>query len=126
MPDLYLVRGCPGAGKSTLAKSLGDVGVCADEWFNNFNRGVFDASKLEEAHQWCRDCVEDWMKYDEDIAVHNTFTREWEMKPYYDLAEQYDYRVFSIIVENRHFGRSIHNVPQETLDKMKNRFDVKL
>ena len=35
-------------------------------------------------------------------------------------------KVFSIIVENRHGGENVHNVPQETLEKMKNRFEIKL
>lgn len=60
------------------------------------------------------------------IIVCNTNTTEREMKPYMDLALQFGYKVFSIIVENRHGGVSIHNVPEETLEKMRNRFEVKL
>jgi hypothetical protein len=48
------------------------------------------------------------------------------MQPYYDLAEKYGYRVYSLIVENRHGGVNEHGVPQETLEKMKNRFEIKL
>jgi hypothetical protein len=60
------------------------------------------------------------------IIVSNTFTQEWEMQPYFDLAEKYGYRVYSLVVENRHGGVNEHGVPQETLDKMKNRFEIKL
>jgi hypothetical protein len=60
------------------------------------------------------------------VVVSNTFTQEWEMQPYYDLAKEHGYRVYSIIVENRHGGVNIHGVPQETLEKMKNRFEVQL
>jgi hypothetical protein len=60
------------------------------------------------------------------IIVSNTFTQEWEMQPYYDLAEKYGYRVYSLIVENRHDGKNQHGVPQETLEKMKNRFEILL
>jgi hypothetical protein len=60
------------------------------------------------------------------IIVSNTFTQEWEMKAYFDLAEQHGYTVFSLIVENRHGGVNAHEVPQEALDKMKDRFEVKL
>jgi hypothetical protein len=62
----------------------------------------------------------------ETIVVSNTFTQEWEMKPYYDLSEQYGYRVYSIIVENRHGGINEHNVPEEKLEQMKHRFQIKL
>jgi hypothetical protein len=48
------------------------------------------------------------------------------MEPYYLLAEELGYQVFSIIVENRHGGKNLHGVPQESLDKMKNRFEIKL
>ena len=63
---------------------------------------------------------------EEKIVVSNTFTQEWEMKPYFEWAEDFGYKVFSIIVENRHGGENVHNVPQETLEKMKNRFEIKL
>jgi hypothetical protein len=48
------------------------------------------------------------------------------MKAYYKLAEQYGYKVFSIIVENRHEGVNQHGVPVDKLEQMKNRFEVKL
>jgi hypothetical protein len=60
------------------------------------------------------------------IAVSNTFTQEWEMEVYYELAKKHGYTTFSIIVENRHGGVNEHNVPDEVLTKMNNRFEVKL
>jgi hypothetical protein len=60
------------------------------------------------------------------IVVSNTFTQEWEMQSYYQMAERYGYRVHSVIVENRHGGINEHNVPEEKLLQMKNRFEVKL
>ena len=67
------------------------------------------------------------MKMGSDIIkVANTSTTMKEMQPYYDLAEKYGYMVFSIVVENRHNGVNEHNVPEETLKKMVERFDIKL
>jgi hypothetical protein len=60
------------------------------------------------------------------IVVSNTFTQEWEMKPYFEMADQHDYKVFSIVVENRHGGINEHNVPEETLTLMRNRFEINL
>lgn len=60
------------------------------------------------------------------IVVSNTFTQEWEMKPYFELAERYGYTVHSLIVENRHGGVNTHGVPEEALQKMENRFVTKL
>jgi predicted kinase len=86
----------------------------------------FDASKLKQAHKWCQDTTEDWMLRGYNIVVSNTFTQEWEMKAYYDLAEKYGYQVYSIIVENRHEGVNEHGVPEDKLEQMKNRFEIKL
>ncbi len=63
---------------------------------------------------------------DSKIAVANTFTQEWEMQPYIDMAKEYGFTVFTIIVENRHDGTNVHNVPDEVIDKMKERFEIKL
>jgi hypothetical protein len=48
------------------------------------------------------------------------------MQAYYDLATEYGYTVFSLVVENRHNGVNVHNVPEEVLESMKNRFELKL
>ena len=130
---LYLVRGLPGSGKSTFAKTLGGIHIEADQYFvdveGNYN---FDGSKIKLAHEYCRTQTEAWMKTDGDqvnvnkIVVSNTFTQEWEMEPYFELAKKYGYKVFSIIVENRHEGINVHGVPEEKIEQMKNRFKIKL
>jgi hypothetical protein len=61
-----------------------------------------------------------------EIAVSNTFTQEWEMQAYFDLAEKYGYMVFTVIVENRHGGVNQHGVPDDKLEQMKNRFELQL
>ena len=128
-----LLRGLPGAGKSTLAESLESV-FCyeTDKYFENEDGEYnFDPTKLKQAHQWCQDRVEKVMNAPNGfppprIVVSNTFTQEWEMQPYYDLAEKYGYMVYSIIVENRHDNKSVHNVPEETVNNMRQRFSIKL
>jgi hypothetical protein len=61
-----------------------------------------------------------------EIVVSNTFTQEWEMQAYFDLAKQYDYRVVSLIVENRHGGENVHGVPADKVQAMRDRFQIKL
>lgn len=124
---LYIVRGIPGSGKSTFAKSLGGVHFESDMYFMKNGEYKFDITEIKKAHEWCRESVEyELAKFTPKVVVSNTFTQEWEMKPYFDLADKYGYRVFSVIVENRHGGRNVHNVPEETLAKMKGRFEISL
>ena len=128
MKTLILLRGCPGAGKSTVAHTLDCPVFEADMFFVN-SQGVynFDFTKIKDAHAWCQEMAEDHMfNQHEKIAVSNTFTQEWEMKTYYDMAKTYGYKVFSIVVENRHEGENIHGVPADKLEVMRNRFEIKL
>lgn len=133
--DLILLRGIPGSGKSTLGdvilyttqSNVQDV-LSADNFFiddkGNYN---FDATKLKEAHSDCQlKCAERMKMEFSKIVVANTFTEEWEMKIYFDMAERYRYRVHSLIVENRHGGVNIHNVPENKLQSMRGRFHIQL
>lgn len=124
--ELFLLRGLPGSGKSTLAKSVGGFHIEADQFFMVDGEYKFDASKLKWAHELCGMECERAMKDGIKVVVSNTFTQEWEMKPYFELAEKYGYRVYSLIVENRHGGVNEHGVPEEKLEQMKNRFEIKL
>jgi predicted kinase len=133
---LFLVRGLPGSGKTSLATHIwNEYAICeADQYFydkeGNYN---FDPSKIKDAHAWCKNKVETMMgdhqlneQYYPEIAVSNTFTQEWEMEDYFKLAEKYGYKVVSLIVENRHGGKNVHGVPEDKLEIMKNRFEIKL
>jgi predicted kinase len=133
MKELFLLRGLPGSGKSTLAKSLNGIHIEADQYFVDAE-GVylFDVSKLKNAHNYCQGQTQAWMKTNGDqvnvsrIIVSNTFTQEWEMEPYFKLAEQYGYRVYSLIVENRHGGINEHEVSEDKITLMRDRFEFKL
>ena len=127
MKELFLLRGLPGSGKSTLAKALGGEQVEADQYFIVDGEYRFDPTKSKTAHEWCRNQVSDWMFLEfERIVVSNTFTQEWEMEPYFQMAKEKGYMVYSLIVENRHGGNNVHGVPPEKLQQMKSRFEFKL
>jgi len=127
MKNLILLRGLPGSGKSTLSQLFSAFTLESDMYFMQDGKYNFDATKLKEAHQWCQDQCESYMQREKPkIVISNTFTQEWEMKSYIDLANQYGYTIFTIVVENRHGNSSVHNVPEETINKMKKRFEIKL
>jgi predicted kinase len=133
---LILLRGLPGSGKSSFANLIwSSFVICeADQFFyDNEGNYNFDPSKLKQAHKYCRDKVESFMLDNEknsqfypEIVVSNTFTREWEMEEYFKLAEKYDYKVVSLIVENRHGGKNVHGVPDSKIEEMRNRFEISL
>ena len=133
--DLILVRGVSGAGKSTIADMMDWLGhrtvsFSTDDMFMVDGNYEFDPSLLGENHAATVQKVRDVMiaryevKIPETIIVHNTFTEEWEMKPYFELAEDFNWRVHTIIVENRHGSKSIHDVPDDVIKAQKERFEV--
>ena len=133
--DLILLRGVPGSGKSTFANVIlqqpnnnPQEVLSADDFFVN-NEGVyiFDGTKIKEAHNYCQfRCSERMRQEISRIVVANTFTQEWEMETYYEMAKRYNYRVHSVIIENRHGNENIHGVPEDKLQIMKDRFQIKL
>lgn len=131
MKTLILLRGVPGAGKSTLAKLLVDSEFChkeADMFFvDRLGKYKFEPSKIKEAHEWCKEKAEFLLRFNHSpVVISNTFTQEWEMDAYYELAEKHGYQVFSLIVENRHGGVNAHGCPDDKIEQMKERFEIKL
>ena len=139
MKRLILIRGVSGSGKSTLADELESLYISyfdsidsdntvarveADMFWYLDDEDVyaFDASKLGEAHQWCKETVLDYIDNDVDyIIVSNTFTTEKELEPYLGLAKDYGYTVTSLVVENRHGNTDVHAVPENIKQKQATR-----
>jgi len=133
--NLYIVRGLPGSGKSTFARSIAKSYQIfeADQYFMEKGKYNFDATKLKEAHNDCKQRVVRRMRenlfnsiFFNNIVVSNTFTQDWEMKYYRSIGKRYGYKVHTIIVENRHYGTNVHGVPQDKLQVMEDRFEIKL
>lgn len=119
---LVLVRGLPGSGKSTIAKNL--IGwyhhLETDMFWMKDGEYVFDANRLHEAHMWCQNETRRLMSEGFSPVVSNTFTTKKELKPYFDIAKEFGI-VPTVILCQNDWG-NVHNVPEETLVRMKARF----
>jgi predicted kinase len=133
MKSLILLRGLPGSGKSTLAKILSEENkypvLSIDSFFTDPITGLyqFDPYKNHLAYKNCEEQTELALKNGTaKVFVDNTFTIEWEMENYFKLAATYNYKIFVVTVENRHQGKNQHNVSQEQLTKMAEKYKVQL
>lgn len=119
---LVLLRGVPGAGKSTVADSMSSgiyPVLAADDYFMVNGEYRFDPAKLGKAHKSCqRRCKAHMERGARKIFVNNTFVKAKDMNPYVKMAQEHGYIVFSLVVENRHGGRDVHNVPEDALVRM--------
>ena len=139
MQTLILIRGLPGSGKSTLADTLLNednlarnseecrseevpilVHFEADMWFVNDGVYRFHAHLLPCAHRWCQAKTKKALDDGKSVIVSNTFTTIAEIAPYKKMAEELGVK-FQVIECHGDFG-SIHNVPEETIARMKARW----
>lgn len=134
---LYIIRGLPGTGKSTLGETLapGHFFAADDYFYDDQGNYNFDPTKLGEAHAQCQGNVRDALilgakRADQNrqislkwnwserrirlvgtrVAVCNTFSQRWEFEPYIKMANEFGARYFLIDLFD-------NNTPIEALHK---------
>lgn len=122
----FVLRGCSGAGKSTLALELarGDENKVfeADKYLCENGEYIWSPERVSNAHVFCYLAFNDALIDGKTpLVVSNTNTSEREFQRYIDLARDFGYQVFSLVVENRADTKDIHNVPEDTLKKQEQR-----
>jgi predicted kinase len=122
---LILIRGIPGSGKSTLAKEYADKGYChyeADQYFIN-DKGVYEYKDLEGmvAHAFCQHKAFIAMDNGYNVVVANTFLKTQWMLPYIRYAQPLGIKWKIIECTGKY--DSIHNVPQDAMERMKMHYE---
>jgi hypothetical protein len=92
----------------------------ADMYFMVNGNYRFKPDKLPSAHQWCQRETSASLATNKRTIVSNTFTTVAELEPYFAIASDYGI-IPSVIVCQNSFD-NIHNVPADTLEKMKQRW----
>lgn len=119
MLELIIVRGLPGSGKSTFARTFSYNHYEADMYFydekGNYN---YCKSKLVEAHNKCFDDVVDSLTiYGQSAVVSNTFTQLEFIKRYTKYVSAFGIPI-TIHEMLGNYG-NIHNVPESDIAKLK-------
>jgi len=131
-------RGIPASGKSTFAKIISDtlqkVGISSiihstDNFFIVEDKFIFDSNKLQEYHLKNQNNFFNSLKEKYDVVIcDNTNIEPWEIKPYFNMAKEFDYKVlllnFSLRDINEHIQNSKNkNIPPEVIKNFYEKFE---
>jgi predicted kinase len=124
--NLIILRGLPGSGKSTFAEVIGGTICCADDFMvDKDGNYFFDNKKLKYCHQKCFEKAKKAIEENKwNVVIANTNIQQWEWKKYESIAKENDYKIFHIIVENRHGSENVHGCPKDKVESKKEIFDI--
>lgn len=121
---LVLVRGCPGSGKSTIAREIADeLGFAHyenDMFFMKDGKYCFDEKRVKDAANWCFHNIEKALFDGKNAVVANVFVTRKSVNRYRDLAAQCGAE-FVVLRSNADFG-NVHSVPPQVYASMKKAF----
>ena len=120
--QLLLIRGLPGSGKSTYARTLTDyTHFETDMYFCLSGESKWVGSEIARAHRWCQAKVYEALKEGKNVVVSNTFTKKWEMETYFEMAKELGISISVKEMTGKY--ANVHGVSEEHIQKMKSRWE---
>jgi hypothetical protein len=134
MVHLYIIRGLPGVGKTTLGKAMAANVFAADDYFTKEDGSYhYDPMRIAEAHEDClKRCEEKLLallrnpdlssQFDRSVAVTNVFQKHQHFVPYVVLAQRLQVRYWVMDLFDQGCGdevlakATVHGVPVEKYD----------
>lgn len=127
MAHLYILRGVPGSGKTTLADKMLRHGMVdahfEADMFMVDEKGNYDFNQkyLKFCHEQCQRATDAALSIGQTAVVSNTFVRKWEIQAYLDMAKYHGVNI-TVIVCHGDYGNT-HGVPDDKVEDMKRRFE---
>jgi hypothetical protein len=120
---LLIIRGLPGSGKTTLAKSLPAFDHFEADQFFTGPDGIYryDRTRIADAHIWCQAKAKKSLKEGRSVVIANTFSRLHELTQYINLG--YESGATIHVIETTGRWTNVHGIPHDVLKRMAERWE---
>lgn len=123
---IVLIRGLPGAGKTTLGKRMAATGrwrhLENDQFFERDGEYLHEPDRLGDAIDWCLSEVEQTVASGQNVVVTNVFNQLAFAMPYVDICVRYELESLGILEAKGNYG-SVRGVPPEIVGIMAQRWE---
>jgi len=131
---MIILRGLPGSGKTTLARTFAnnnDEIYSTHDYFLENGKFKFQRNLLRYAHWWNQERVLDAAKKNKElIIINNINIKRWESKPYVKIGLEYGYDIIFYETNNSWSKipeeckkRDFHGTPLKVIKKMATKWE---